>query len=84
MGQRGKLACIAYVVEGSGFWASGLRSMIANIYRESGAAARLKIDASVDAIAEWLSLRHKEVTGVAISEAELRSVLLRARSFSDG
>lgn len=83
MGQRDSLACIAYVVEGSGFWASGLRGMIANVYRESGAAGRLKIGATLDEVAGWLSSKHQEATGVAISEAELREALQHARRFGD-
>jgi hypothetical protein len=83
MGQRDSLACLAYVIEGSGFWASGLRSMIANAHRDSGAAAVLRIGTSVDDITKWLSERHTDATGVEVSEAEMRDVLLRARSCAD-
>jgi hypothetical protein len=83
MGQRDSLACIAYVIEGTGFWASGLRGMIANVYRNSGTAGTLKVGTSVDDVVGWLSKRHREATGVDVPEAELRDVLLRARSFAD-
>jgi hypothetical protein len=79
MGQRDTLACIAYVVEGTGFWASGLRGMIANVYRESGAAGRLKVGTTIEDIADWLGSRHREATGLAISDTELRDVLAQAR-----
>jgi hypothetical protein len=83
MGQRESLACIAYVLEGSGFWASGLRSMITNAYRESGTASRLKIGTNADEIASWLSASHQHITGVAISQADLQQALQQARRLDD-
>ena len=83
MARSSELACIAYVLEGSGFWASGLRGMISNAYRESGAAARLKVGTSVEEIAGWLSTNHALHTGVAIGESELREVLLKARGVAE-
>ena len=79
MGQHDSLACIAYVMEGSGFWASGLRGMINNAYRESGAEGRLRIGTCVEEIADWLSQSHEKATSVAIPAEELRAVLLQAR-----
>jgi hypothetical protein len=83
MGQRDSLACIGYVIEGSGFWASGLRSLISNVYRESGTPGRLKIGTSVDEVAAWLSPKHLEATGLAVAEAELRDALVQARKLGD-
>lgn len=83
MGQRETLACIAYVIEGSGFWASGLRSLVNNVYRESGAAGRLKVATSVEDLAVWLSPKHLEATGTAVPEPELREALLQARRLGD-
>jgi hypothetical protein len=80
MARGAELACMAYVLEGTGFWVSGLRSMLANAHRESGAAARLKVGTSADEIAEWLSAEHASRTGVAISVAELQEVLRNARN----
>ncbi len=80
MGQRDTLVYQAYVVEGSGFWASGLRALVTNLYRESGAAGRLMVGTSVEEVAAWLSARHQEGTAVAVSEAELRDVLVKARA----
>lgn len=79
IGQRDGLGCLAYVVEGSGFWASGLRGMITNMYRDSGANRRFKIATSIEEVAAWLSVNHEHATGVAVSEEELREVLSRAR-----
>jgi hypothetical protein len=80
VGQGDGLGCLAYVVEGSGFWASGLRSMITNMYRDSGASRRIRIGTNIDEIAAWLSVNHGPATGVAVSEEELREVLSQARS----
>jgi hypothetical protein len=83
MGQRNTLACIAYVIEGSGFWASGLRGLVSNVHRDSRAAGHLKVASSIDSVVEWLSLRHREATGVEVSQADLGDVLLRARAFAE-
>jgi hypothetical protein len=79
LGQRDTLSCIACVIEGSGFWASGLRSMVNNVHRESGASGRLKIATSVAEVAAWLSQKHQEATGVAVSVPELLDALVQAR-----
>lgn len=83
LARSAELACIAYVLEGSGFWASGLRGMIGNAYRESGSAAQLKIGTSTDQISEWLSAQHARQTGVAIDAGALHAVLLKARSIAE-
>ena len=80
MGSREGLAHVAYVLEGSGFWASGLRGMINNAHRESGAKARLLVATTIEDVAAWLAPRHEQATGVAVSEEELRSVLANARA----
>ena len=79
MGQREGLACLAYVLEGEGFWASGLRSMISNTHRESGAEGSLKVGTHADQIVDWLCVHHARKTGVALPPAELRAVLAEAR-----
>lgn len=79
MGLRESLSCIAYVLEGSGFWASGLRGMVNNVHRDSGSSGRLKIATSVAEVAAWLSRKHLDATGVAVSEPELLDALVQAR-----
>ncbi len=83
MARSAELACIAYVLEGSGFWASGLRGMIGNAYRDGGAAARLKIGTGANEISEWLSAQHAAQTGVAIEAGALLAALLKARSIAE-
>jgi hypothetical protein len=81
--QRSDLACAAFILEGSGFWASGLRSMINNSHREGGGGALLKIATASDQIVDWLSEYHQEQTGVAIAPEELREVLRHARRLGE-
>jgi hypothetical protein len=82
MAERKGLGCLAYLLEGSGFWASGIRSMISNTYREGGGAARIKIGTTPQEIADWLSAQHAQTTGVVIAPNELCDVLTRARQLA--
>jgi hypothetical protein len=83
MARSAELACIGYVLEGSGFWASGLRGMISNAHRESGAAARLRIATSAEGLSDWLSTQHAQHTGVTIQAAQLCAVLAKARAIAE-
>jgi hypothetical protein len=79
LGQRADLKCAAIILEGSGFWASGLRSMINNIHREGGGNAGLKIATTLAEVVAWLSENHQARTGVAIAPDALAEALSRAR-----
>lgn len=79
LGQRADLKCAAIILEGSGFWASGLRSMINNTHREANGSAGLKIATTLAEVVGWLSENHQERTGVAIAPDVLEEVLTRAR-----
>lgn len=79
LGQRSDLKCAAIILEGSGFWASGLRSMINNTHREANGNAGLKIATSLSDVVGWLAENHEERTGVAIAPDVLQEVLTRAR-----
>jgi hypothetical protein len=83
MGQRGALACVATVLEGSGFWASGLRGMLNNSHREGGGGVLLKIGTTIEDVADWLSEHHYDETGVALTPAQLREALTHARAFGE-
>lgn len=81
--RRPDLACTAIILEGSGFWASGLRSMINNSRREGGGGVPLRIGTSIDEIADWFSAQHAQETGVALTTAELREALAHARQLGE-
>jgi hypothetical protein len=82
--KRPDLACTAMVLEGSGFWASGLRSMITNSRREGGGEVPLKIGTSIEEIVDWFSIQHEKATGMDIAPAELREALAFARRRGEG
>jgi hypothetical protein len=81
--KRPDLACTAIVLEGSGFWASGLRSMLSNTRREGGGNVPSKIGSSIEAVVEWLSAQNELGTGVAIPPEELARALRLARQLGE-
>jgi hypothetical protein len=81
--KRSDLACTAMVIEGSGFWASGLRAMVNNTRREGGGQIPLKIGSAIDQVVDWLSAYNLQVTGVAIAPAELAKALTVARQLGE-
>ena len=76
---RSKLACTAVILEGSGFWASGLRAMIGNTHRAADGNVQLQVCTSVDEVLEWFPAQHARTTGIQVSSEQLRAVLARAR-----
>lgn len=71
------LACTAIVLEGSGFWASAIRSMSANLAR--GGQAVVRAHTSVDEVVQWMPEEHCARTGVAVPPDDLKRALLFAR-----
>jgi hypothetical protein len=80
---RSQLVVTAIVLEGSGFWASGLRGMINNSHREAQGKSALKIVTSVDPLVGAFCEEHGTRTGVEISPMVLRDVLLHARQVGE-
>lgn len=81
--KRSDLVCTAMVIEGSGFWASGLRAMVNNTRREGGGETPLKIGSTIDQVVDWLSAQNQQGTGVAIAPAELAQALAVARQLGE-
>jgi hypothetical protein len=79
---RTQLVVTAIVLEGSGFWASGLRGMINNSHREAQGTAALKIVTSVDPLVGAFCEEHGR-TGVEIAPMVLRDMLLHARQVGE-
>lgn len=73
------LACLAIVVEGTGFWASGIRSMSNNMHRSSGGGMRMRVHTGIEEVLMWLPEEHRARTGVHVQADELRHVLTTAR-----
>lgn len=74
------LACLAIVLEGSGFWASAMRSTITGMRMAGPGLMRLGVADDIDQVLTWFPAEHSARTGVNVSEAELRSVLLTLRA----
>lgn len=77
---RNDLACVAVVIEGTGFWASGMRSMIGNAHRAVATATAMHLNTTCEEVAEWLPPQHERRTGVALDPKELVQVLRSVRA----
>jgi hypothetical protein len=75
-----RIVCIAAVLEGQGFWASGIRSKMTNMRIAAGNAMAIRTNDSVEEVATWLPEEHAERTGVSFSANELRSMLVAVRA----
>jgi hypothetical protein len=69
------LMCNAIVLEGEGFWASGLRAMISNTHRGAAGSVHVGVGTSIDEILTWFPEAHAKCTGVMVKTAELRTAL---------
>jgi hypothetical protein len=74
------IVCIAAVLEGEGFWASGIRSKMTNMRIAAGNAMAIRTNDSVEEVATWLPQEHAKRTGVKFSPSELRSMLVAVRA----
>jgi hypothetical protein len=75
------LSCTAIVVEGDGFWASGIRSAITQARLAAAGSVKLRVHDRIDELLEWFPAEHQRRTEVALRKSELRRVLEAAREF---
>jgi hypothetical protein len=75
-----RILCIAAVLEGEGFWASGIRSKMTMMRMAAGNAMAIRTDDSIEDVPTWLPQEHAKRTGVKFSASELRSMLLAVRA----
>jgi hypothetical protein len=75
-----RIVCIAAVLEGKGFWASGIRSKMTNMRIAAGNAMAIRTNDSVEEVATWLPEEHAQRTGVKFSANELRAMLVDVRA----
>jgi hypothetical protein len=73
------LSCTAIVVEGQGFWASRIRSVITNARLAAAGTVKLCVHDHIDELLEWFPAEHKRRTGVEFNKLELKRVLEAAR-----
>src|SRR5688572_27553194 len=76
------LVCMGIVVEGSGFWASAIRSAITGVRMSSASGIRMGVSDNVNQLMEWLPAEHSKRTGVTVTATELRPVLLSLRELA--
>ncbi|HEX6240357.1 MAG TPA: hypothetical protein VFZ61_05670 [Polyangiales bacterium] len=76
------LVCMGIVVEGSGFWASAIRSSITGVRMSSASGIRMGVSDNVNQLMEWLPAEHSKRTGVNVSASELRPVLVALRELA--
>lgn len=73
------VACIGTVLEGSGFWASAVRSFIVGLRLVAPRTFEMQTYASVPELIKWLVPPHAARTGVALDPVELERVLASLR-----
>jgi hypothetical protein len=73
------LSCLGIVLEGSGFWASRIRSSITSMRISVPGKVRVRVSDDVDELLEWFLPEHNQGTGVKLSLGELRRALLALR-----
>lgn len=81
--KRSQLMVTAIILEGSGFWASGLRGMLNNSHRDANSDAALKIVTHLDPLVGWFAEEHAARTGVEIAPMQLRDMLRLARQVGE-
>lgn len=76
----GELACNVAVVEGEGFWSSGMRGLITNFHWLEERQFKSRTCKTFEEVADWLPTPHKAMTSVALDPTELLSVLRSVRA----
>jgi hypothetical protein len=69
------LACVAVIVEGSGFWASALRSFVTGLYWLAPRSFDFRLHGSVDELVKRLPNVHERLTGVHLDRVRLQRLL---------
>jgi hypothetical protein len=73
------LACASVILEGTGFWASGIRGMTTNVHRTSSGSLTLHVNTSIEETVAWLPPIHQNRTGVALPADDFRRALTYVR-----
>ncbi len=75
-----QLTCIAIVIRGGGFWASGLRAAVTGIRMVSPRQFPFRMHNSIDEVVKWLPEEHEKLTGVRIEPRLLLAALQEAEA----
>jgi len=71
----GKLACVAVVVGGTGFWTSALRSFVTGLRWLAPRSFDFRMSTTIEDVAKWLPAEHGKRTGVDLDPRRLVQVL---------
>jgi len=69
------IACVAVIMEGSGFWASAMRSAVTGIGLLAKGDFIMRSHRSVAEMTVWFPNHHQARTGVAVAPAHLRELV---------
>jgi hypothetical protein len=78
-GRVSDLRCMAVILEGEGFWASALRSTVTALRNAATTTFAVRLFSAIEPAADWLPAEHLTGTGVTVSTAELRLVMMSMR-----
>ncbi|HEY3593259.1 MAG TPA: hypothetical protein VGL13_05275 [Polyangiaceae bacterium] len=77
-----ELACLAVVVQGSGFATSALRSAHTNMRNASSRSYEMAVVGTIEELGVWLPPRHAARTGEKLDKKTLAEVLERAMKWA--
>lgn len=69
------IVCAATLIEGTGFWASAIRSLVTSLHLVGRWSFELKTFSDIDTLAEWVAPVHASATGIAVEVKELAGAL---------
>ena len=69
------IVCAATVIEGAGFWASAIRSLVTSLHLVGRWSFDLKTFSEIDTLSEWLAPIHTRGVGTSVESKELAGAL---------
>jgi hypothetical protein len=76
------LACVAIVIDGTGFWSGALRAALSGIHVLSPRSFDFRLLGATEDVVRWLPAAHERKTGVPV-DAQLLRVVLEAAPRAD-
>lgn len=67
--------CSATLIEGAGFWASAVRSLVTSLHMVGRWSFELRTFSEIDALSKWLAPIHAQGTAIPVDAAELAGAL---------
>jgi hypothetical protein len=70
-----QVACLALVVQGTGFWSGAMRSAITQMRMQASVPVAHRTFSTIEEVTRWLPGEHEKRSGVAVTGDDLRTVL---------